>query len=94
MKIARFESRRLSARIFDGWSGYRELESGRWIGGEGDMRRFGFNVANRHVIRIPGPEPFRRAHLSFKVLAAMMKIYNASASLIIHIFKAIFADTE
>ena len=75
-------------------SGHREYESGRGIGGKGDMRRAGFNVAKRHVIRIPGPELFRRVHLFFKVLSASVKIYGASASLIIHVFKAVFAHAE
>ena len=39
--------------------GHLEYESGRWIGGEGDMRRLGFSVANRYVIRNSAPEPFR-----------------------------------
>ena len=74
--------------------GHRKHESGRWIGGQGDMRRFGFNVANCHVIRIPGPDPFRGVKSFFKVIAASVKIYGASASLIIHVFKAVFAHTE
>jgi len=63
-------------------SGQREYESGWWIGGEGDMRRAGFNVAKRHVIGIR------------KVLAASVEIYDASASLIIQVLKAVFGHTE
>ena len=74
--------------------GYREYESGRWTGGQGDMRRFGFNVAKRHVIRIPSPEPFRQAHFFFEVLAASAKLYDASASLIVHVFEAVYAHAE
>src|SRR4029077_5871773 len=92
IKIARFERRRLSVWIFDGWSGSREYESGRWIGSQGDMRRFGQNVAKPNVIRIPSPVPSR--HFLLNVLAAGVKIDGASASLIIDVFKAVFAHTE
>jgi hypothetical protein len=81
-------------KIVDGWFGHWEYESGRWIGGQGDMRRFGVNIANPHVIRIIGPEPFRQVHFFLKVLAASVKLYGTSASLIIHVFKAVFAHIE
>ena len=67
--------------------GRREYESGRWIGGKGDMRRCGVNIANRHVVRIPGPRPFRQVHFFFKVLAADVKPYAASTALIVQVIE-------
>src|SRR5690348_6177094 len=74
-------------KIADRWSGHWDYISGRWIGGQGDMRRFDFNVATPYIIP-------SHMHFFLNILAASVKIYGASASLITHVFKAVFAYTD
>ena len=94
IKIGRCERRRSFAWIIDGRSGHREQEPGRRIAGQGDVWGFAQNVAKPNVIRLPGPAPFRHLQSISYVLAASLKIYGASASLLIHLFKAVFAHSE
>jgi hypothetical protein len=58
------------------------------------MRGFGYNVAKPYVIRISGPPlSWHVQHLS-EVPAARVKVYGRSASLIVQVFKAVFAYGE